>query len=53
VELPAFQARWLDAQEHSGANIGESDTHTIFVELKELAPGHGSESVDTVTLGPR
>jgi len=53
VELPAFEARWLDAQEHSGTNIGESDTHTIFVELKEPAPGRGSVSVDTVTLGPR
>jgi hypothetical protein len=53
VELPAFQARWLDAQEHSGANIGETDTHTIFVELKEPDPGHGSQSVDSATLGPR
>lgn len=53
VELPAFQARWLDAQEHSGTNIGETDTHTIFVELKEPDPGHGSESIDTTTLGPR
>jgi len=38
VELPAFQARWLDAQEHAGMNIGESPTHAIFVELKEPAP---------------
>jgi hypothetical protein len=53
VEIPAFQARWLDAQEHSGANIGDTDTHTIFVELKEPDPGHGSESIDTATLGPR
>lgn len=53
VELPAFEARWLDAQEHSGANIGDTDTHTIFVELKEPAPGRGSESIDTATLGPR
>jgi hypothetical protein len=53
LELPAFQARWLDAQEHSGMNIGETDTHSIFVELKEPAPGHGSESIDTATLGPR
>jgi hypothetical protein len=53
AELPAFQARWLDAQEHSGANIGDTDTHTIFVELKEPSPGHGPESVDTATLGPR
>jgi hypothetical protein len=49
VELPAFQARWLDAQEHSGANIGDTDTHTIFVELKE--PARGSEG--SATLGPR
>jgi beta-alanine degradation protein BauB len=53
VEMPAFEARWLDAQEHSGTNIGETDTHTFFVELKEPDPGHGSQSVDTGTLGPR
>ena len=53
VEIPAFQARWLDAQEHSGANIGDTDTHTMFVELKEPAPGRGSDSIDTATLGPR
>ena len=35
VELPAFQARWLDAQEHAGTNIGITPTHTLFVELKE------------------
>lgn len=35
VELPAFQARWLDAQEHSGTNIGTTPTHSIFIELKE------------------
>jgi hypothetical protein len=48
VELPAFQARWLDAQEHSGLNIGQTRTHSIFVELKEPA------SVDRPggTLGP-
>jgi beta-alanine degradation protein BauB len=53
VELPAREARWLDAQEHAGTNIGDTDTHTIFVELKEPAPGHGSASIDTGTLGPR
>lgn len=35
LEMAAFGARWLDAQEHSGTNIGESDTHVIFVELKD------------------
>jgi len=53
VEIPAFQTRWLDAQEHSGTNIGDTDTHAIFVELKEPDPGHGSESIDSATLGPR
>lgn len=36
VDLPAAAARWLDAQHHSGHNIGNTDTHCIFVELKEL-----------------
>jgi hypothetical protein len=35
LELPAQQVRWLDAQEHSGMNIGDSATHALFVELKE------------------
>jgi hypothetical protein len=38
LELPAFEARWVSAQEHSGTNIGDSETHSIFVELKEPAP---------------
>ncbi|WP_445153408.1 cytoplasmic protein [Arthrobacter sp. Hor0625] len=37
VELPAGLARWLPAQSHSGENTGETETHTIFVELKEPA----------------
>jgi hypothetical protein len=53
VEIPAFQARWLDEQDHSGTNIGDTDTRVVFVELKEPAPGRGSESIDTATLGPR
>ena len=48
LELPAFQARWLDAQEHSGMNIGDSETHAVFIELKEpsAAAPHGD------ALGP-
>lgn len=49
VEMPAQTARWLGAQNHSGHNTGETDTHCIFVELKEppLVPR------DAVTaLGP-
>ena len=35
VELESGLPRWLDAQEHSGHNIGDTETHVIFVELKE------------------
>jgi len=35
VSLRAADARWLDAQEHAGENIGVTDTITFFVELKE------------------
>jgi hypothetical protein len=48
VDLPAFEARWLDAQEHSGVNIGQTATHTIFIELKEPRPGDLGEA----RLGP-
>ena len=50
VELPAFQTRWLDAQEHAGINIGETPTHSIFVELKEPGPGSsGGEQLGPTT----
>lgn len=48
VELPAFQARWLDAQEHQGTNVGDSPTHTIFVELKDPA----GRAAELGRLGP-
>ena len=35
VELSAGQVRWVAAQEHVGENIGGTDTHAVFVELKE------------------
>ncbi len=38
VELPAGQVRWVAAQEHVGENIGDTATHSIFVELKEPGP---------------
>lgn len=47
VELPAFAVRWLDAQEHSGQNIGSTETHTIFIELKE-----STEQESQSRLGP-
>lgn len=39
VELDAGAARWLDAQEHSGHNVGDTETHVMFVELKEASGG--------------
>jgi hypothetical protein len=48
LELPAFQARWLDAQEHAGMNIGDTPTHSIFIELKEPAASGGLSAA----LGP-
>jgi hypothetical protein len=49
VTMPAATARWLGAQNHSGHNTGATDTHCIFVELKEppLAPRTGEP-----VLGP-
>ncbi|WP_223885666.1 cupin domain-containing protein [Nocardia colli] len=47
VALAQGQVRWVGAQEHSGENIGDTETHALFIELKELPPtGTGS------VLGP-
>ena len=35
VRLEAGRAVWIAAQEHSGENIGTTETHSLFVELKE------------------
>lgn len=34
VELPAGLTNWLPAQKHFGENIGDTETHVLFVELK-------------------
>ena len=47
VDLDAGQVRWVGAQEHSGENIGDTVTHSIFVELKEAGP-----SIVESELGP-
>ncbi|MEO6604038.1 MAG: hypothetical protein ABIN55_00345 [Aeromicrobium sp.] len=50
VSLEAGLATWLPAQTHKGENIGDTETHTIFIELKEAAPaGHHREAA----LGPQ
>ncbi|MCW2811401.1 MAG: hypothetical protein JWP61_1859 [Friedmanniella sp.] len=38
VELDAGQVRWLPDQVHWGENIGDTETRTILVELKEPRP---------------
>ena len=48
VELTAGQARWVAAQEHWGENIGESDSHALFIELKEPDPGKNRQSVQPI-----
>ncbi|MBA3365543.1 MAG: cytoplasmic protein [Actinobacteria bacterium] len=49
VQLDAGRVNWLAAQEHSGENIGATDSHALFVELKE-PPRRSPESA--VELGP-
>ena len=48
VDIPAAMTGWLPAQRHAGHNIGETQTHVIFVELK--GPGGGVGGADA--LGP-
>ena len=48
VEMPGGLVGWLPAQEHSGENIGDTETHVLFVELKEGSPAGDA----TVALGP-
>jgi len=50
VELEAGLSRWLPAQEHAGENIGQTETHVIFVELKEPAPAGPAPAAG---LGPQ
>ena len=49
VEMPSGAARWLGAQSHSGHNRGSTDTHCIFVELKEPTD---TPRAGTSVLGP-
>jgi beta-alanine degradation protein BauB len=46
VEIEAGAVVWLPAQEHAGENIGETETHVIFVELK------GPSSTASGSIGP-
>jgi hypothetical protein len=50
VQMPAGRTVWVAAQEHAGENIGSTESHSIFIELKESRPDAGA-SGDT-PLGP-
>jgi hypothetical protein len=56
VEIGAGEVRWVGAQEHSGENTGDTETVSIFVELKEprpaAAPGMPAAPTEPTTLGP-
>ena len=47
VEMTAGMTGWLPAQQHAGENIGDTETHVLFVELKQAW-----RSPDQVRLGP-
>jgi len=47
VSLEPGHAAWLPAQTHAGENVGRTETHVMFVELKE--PGSPSGEA---ALGP-
>jgi hypothetical protein len=53
VEMAAGMTGWLPAQEHAGENIGETDTHVLFVELKAGAPAGRPDGTPAGLLGPR
>lgn len=50
VQLEAGLVRFLSAQEHHGENIGTTDSHALFVELKDSLPDGTAEN--TSPLGP-
>jgi len=52
VELEAGAVRWLAAQEHLGENIGDTDSHAIFVELKGAASAGSDDAARRPPLGP-
>ena len=51
VELQSGTVSWLPAQQHHGENIGDSETHVLFVELKEPDPA-GAPSAER-EIGPQ
>jgi len=50
IALGAGEVRWVGAQQHYGENVGTTDTHAIFIELKEVDPAAALAS--EAPLGP-
>jgi len=48
VELTAGTVGWVPAQQHRGENIGDTPSHSIFVELKDVP----DLRPDDIYLGP-
>jgi beta-alanine degradation protein BauB len=48
VALEPGEVHWLPAQVHHGENIGSTDTHVLFVELKSTGPA----APESTVLGP-
>jgi quercetin dioxygenase-like cupin family protein len=49
VEIAAGTTGWVPAQQHHGENIGDTETHCLFVELKASS---GSAPTAGTALGP-
>jgi quercetin dioxygenase-like cupin family protein len=50
VELQAGATHWVPAQRHAGENIGETDSHSVFIEFKNATP---PPSAPGGALGPQ
>ena len=48
VSMPSGLVGWLPAQDHHGENIGATETHVIFVELKEPAATQSTGEIGPV-----
>jgi len=44
VSKKSGEASWLTEQKHAGENVGNTDTHVIFVELKEPCPDKSTKT---------
>jgi hypothetical protein len=53
VELEPGLTRWLPAQRHAGENIGETETHVLFVELLADPSSPDTSSPGPSSIGPQ